>query len=97
MLHLNLFKMYKLPPSPLPAAKYLKWECQLPKHCVVASLPGPKSLHLKVELYTTNTGEVLVTNALLDWSHWPLHQHRICKTEAVNSPKPCKTNSGLQC
>jgi hypothetical protein len=33
---------------------------------VVASTPGPKSLHLKVELQTTDTGEVLATNALLD-------------------------------
>jgi hypothetical protein len=29
-------------------------------------MPGPKSLHLKVELKTTDTGEVLATNALLD-------------------------------
>jgi hypothetical protein len=42
-----------------------KWEHQLPKHDVVASTPGPKSLHLKVELQTTNMGEVLATNALL--------------------------------
>jgi hypothetical protein len=28
-------------------------------------MPGPKSLHLKVELQTTDTGEVLATNALL--------------------------------
>jgi hypothetical protein len=33
---------------------------------VVASKPGPKSLYLKVELQTTDTGEVLATNALLD-------------------------------
>jgi hypothetical protein len=33
---------------------------------VVASTPGPKSLHLKVELQTTDTREVLATNALLD-------------------------------
>jgi hypothetical protein len=33
---------------------------------VVASTPSPKSLHLKVELQTTDTGEVLATNALLD-------------------------------
>jgi hypothetical protein len=29
-------------------------------------MPGPKSLHLKVELQTTDIGEVLATNALLD-------------------------------
>jgi hypothetical protein len=29
-------------------------------------MPGPKSLHLKVELQTTDTREVLATNALLD-------------------------------
>jgi hypothetical protein len=33
---------------------------------VVASTPDPKSLHLKVELQTTDTREVLATNALLD-------------------------------
>jgi hypothetical protein len=33
---------------------------------VVASTPGPKSLHLKVESQTTDTREVLATNALLD-------------------------------
>jgi hypothetical protein len=39
---------------------------RLLKHYVVASTPSPKSLHLKVELQTTDTGEVLATNALLD-------------------------------
>jgi hypothetical protein len=33
---------------------------------VVASTPGPKPLHFKVELQTTDTGEVLAINALLD-------------------------------
>jgi hypothetical protein len=36
------------------------------KYYVVVSSPSPKSLHLKVELQTTDTGEVLATNALLD-------------------------------
>ena len=43
-----------------------KWERQLPKRYVVAATPGPRSLNLKVELQTTDTGDVLATNALLD-------------------------------
>ena len=43
-----------------------KWERQLPKRYVVAATPGPCSLNLKVELQTTDTGDVLATNALLD-------------------------------
>jgi hypothetical protein len=56
----------QITPKPTPHRQVPKWEHQLPKHYVVASMPGPKSLHLKVELQTTDTGEVLATNALLD-------------------------------
>jgi hypothetical protein len=37
-------------PKPTPHPQVPKWEHQLPKCSVVASTPGPKSLHLKVEL-----------------------------------------------
>jgi hypothetical protein len=53
-------------PKPTPHCQVPKWECQLSKCYVVASMPSLKSLHLKVELQTTDTGEVLATNALLD-------------------------------
>lgn len=43
-----------------------KWERKLPKCYVVATTPGPKSLNLKVELQTTDTGNVLAMDALLD-------------------------------
>jgi hypothetical protein len=56
----------QIAPKPTPCCQVPKWEHQLPKCYVVASTPGPKSLHLKVELQTTDTGEVLATNALLD-------------------------------
>jgi hypothetical protein len=53
-------------PKPTSCHQVPKWECQMPKRYVVASTPGPKSLHLKVELQTTDTGDVLAANALLD-------------------------------
>jgi hypothetical protein len=56
----------QIAPKPTPRRRVPKWEHRLPKRYVVASMPGPKSLHLKVELQTTDTGEVLATNALLD-------------------------------
>jgi hypothetical protein len=64
----NLLKTYKLPPSLLPTTKYPSGNtnCQKIKCYMVASSPSPKSLHLKVELQTTDTREVLATNALLD-------------------------------
>ena len=43
-----------------------KWERRLPKRYVVAATPGPRSLNLKVELQSTDTGDVIATNALLD-------------------------------
>jgi hypothetical protein len=56
----------QIAPKPTPCCQVPNWEHQLLKRYVVASMPGPKSLHLKVELQTTDTGEVLATNALLD-------------------------------
>jgi hypothetical protein len=56
----------QIAPKPTPHHRVPKWERQLPKRYVVASTPSPKSLHPKVELQTTDTGEVLATNALLD-------------------------------
>jgi hypothetical protein len=56
----------QIAPKPTPRCQVPKWECQLPKCYVVASTPSPKSLHLKVELQTTDTREVLATNALLN-------------------------------
>jgi hypothetical protein len=53
-------------PKPTFHCQVPKWEHQWPKHYVVASMPSPKSLHLKVELQTTDIEEVLATNALLD-------------------------------
>lgn len=49
-----------------PRTRIPKWERRLPKRYVVAATPSAKSLDLKVELQTTDTGDVLATNALLD-------------------------------
>lgn len=56
------------PPPPPPAVRKRipKWERRLPKSYIVATMPGPRSLHLKVELQTTDMGKVLATNTLLD-------------------------------
>jgi hypothetical protein len=59
-------KDVQITPKPTPHCQVPKWEHRLPKRYVVASTPSPKSLHLKVELQTTDTREVLATNALLD-------------------------------
>jgi hypothetical protein len=56
----------QIAPNLTPHCQVPKWEHRLLKHYVVASTPGPKFLHLKVELQTTDTREVLATNALLD-------------------------------
>lgn len=34
-----------------------KWECWLPKHCVVDPISGPHLLNFKVELQTTDMGK----------------------------------------
>jgi hypothetical protein len=49
----------QIAPKLTPCCQVPKWECQLLKHYVVASTPGPQSLHPKVELQTTDTREVL--------------------------------------
>src|SRR5215216_547458 len=53
-------------PARIARIRVPKWERQLPKRYVLATTPGPKSLNLKVELQTTDTGDVLTTDALLD-------------------------------
>jgi hypothetical protein len=88
-------------PKPTPHRQVPKWECQLLKRYVVASTPGPKSLHLKVELQTTDTGDVMATNALLDCGATSLFiamtYVKWKQLTVQNLARPCKTNSGLQC
>ena len=43
-----------------------KWERRLPKQLVIASTPGENSLHLPVELETTDTGEITAVKSLVD-------------------------------
>ena len=43
-----------------------KWECKLPKKCVVAASPSPKSLVVKVEIQTTDMVEIRSSPALID-------------------------------
>lgn len=43
-----------------------KWERRLPNRYVVASTPTARSLNLKVEIQTTDFGEVFATDALVD-------------------------------
>jgi len=52
--------------SPTPFRYLRKWECQLPKEYVLASVPGSESLMVKVEIQTTDTGEIKSTPALVD-------------------------------
>ena len=42
------------------------WERCLPKHYVVATTPGPKSLTIKVEIQTTDTVKIESGPALVD-------------------------------
>ena len=43
-----------------------KWERRLPKQLVIASTSRENSLHLSVELETTDTGEVTAVKSLVD-------------------------------
>lgn len=58
--HEPIHKDILTPSKSTPRLCILKWECRLPKCYVVATTLGPKSLNLKVELQTTNTGKVFV-------------------------------------
>ena len=43
-----------------------KWECKLPQKYVIAAVPSPKSLIVKVEIQTTDTTKVRSGPALID-------------------------------
>lgn len=60
-------KVPLVPPSPpLPWHHIPKWEHKLPKCYVIAAMPSPCSLDLKIELQTMDTGEVFPMDMLLD-------------------------------
>jgi hypothetical protein len=52
-------------PKSLPP-RLKRWECNLPKHFIVAASPSPNSLNLKVEIQMTDTAEVKGVTELLD-------------------------------
>ena len=56
------------PSAPPRLPRRSKWECRrLPSSCTISSLaPGPSSLHLKVEIETTDSHEARSVKALLD-------------------------------
>ena len=53
------------PPQPCPK-RIPKWECRLPEHYVLAATPSASLFKLKVEIQTTDTGDVHTVPALLD-------------------------------
>jgi hypothetical protein len=45
--------------------RMMRWECNLPKHFIIAASPSPNSLNLEVEIQMTDTVEVKGVTALL--------------------------------
>jgi hypothetical protein len=62
---MNDSKAVPTPPPPHPhIQRHPKWERQLPKCYVMASILSLKSFKLDVALQTTNTGEVFASKGL---------------------------------
>jgi hypothetical protein len=55
-----------IPSSPIHLPCLPHWEWRLPRKYVVASTPSENSLHLKVEIVTTDTQQLISSFALLD-------------------------------
>ena len=53
-------------PIPIVRPQLQPWERRLPKHYVIATTPGAKSLTIKVEIQITDTAEIKSGPALVD-------------------------------
>lgn len=63
----NIVKIVNLDvPPTLKLPKPQKWERRLPRRYIVAAMPSPMLLKLKVDIQTTDTGESHNLTALLD-------------------------------
>jgi transposase InsO family protein len=58
-------KVVSVNPNSTPRSKP-RWERRLPKQYVLAAIPTPQSLSVKVEIQTTDTGELFSSPALID-------------------------------
>src|SRR3981189_3922781 len=70
----SIFDCLKVVPQPSPPSQKVarirlaNWECALPKKFIIATTPSENSLHINVEIETTDTAMKHNVNALVDCS-----------------------------